>query len=284
MDPCLYQISCETITNRCFTLTSMKPEFKIIPIEWLEPGRYQPRKNFDQKALLELAESIRSQGLIEPLIVREIAALRYEIIAGERRWRAAGLIGLAELPCMVGHYNDEQAAAVTLIENIQRQDLNLIEEARGYHRLLHEFHFQQDEIAKLIGKSRSHIANILRLLSLCESIQEQVKTGQLSLGHARMLVGLKPEEQIMLAQQIEKNNWSVRQLEKKVKELKTSAHPMRDPQRDRDIERLQVTIAEQIGAPVQILTENEQGGWLQIKFFDNDTLAGLLERMGLRYD
>lgn len=262
----------------------MKTEFKLIPVEWLKPGRYQPRRNFDQKSIQELAESISSQGLIEPLVVRELTRECYEIIAGERRWRAATIAGLSELPCVISAYTDEQAAAVTLIENIQRQDLNLIEEASGYRRLLEEFHFQQDEIAVLVGKSRSHIANILRLLTLCEPVQERLMQGKLSLGHARMLVGMQPAQQIVLANQIEENDWSVRQLEKKVRELKTTKTRMQDPHRDRDIERLETRIAEQIGAPVQIIANNGDGGWLQVKFFDNDTLAGLLERMGLRYD
>lgn len=262
----------------------MKTEFKSIPIEWLQPGRYQPRVNFEANALQELAHSIAAQGLIEPLVVRELAQKRYEIIAGERRWRAAMLVGLAELPCLIGNYSDEQAAAVTLIENIQRQNLNLIEEATGYRRLLDEFHFHQEEIASLVGKSRSHIANLLRLLTLCEPLQQRLRNEKLSLGHARMLVGLPPAQQILLAEQIEQKEWSVRQLEKKVKELKTNEPFKADARKDRDIERLQIKLAEQIGAPVQIINDNGEGGWLQLKFFDNDTLAGLLERMGLRYD
>ncbi|CEK11875.1 ParB/RepB/Spo0J family partition protein [Legionella hackeliae] len=261
----------------------MKRLFKLIPIEFLKPGRYQPRKHFEQTALQELADSIASQGLIEPLVVRELAGDSFEIIAGERRWRAAMLAELAELPCLIGEYTDEQAAAVTLIENIQRENLNLIEEAEGYRRLLDEFHFQQEEIATLVGKSRSHVTNILRLLTLCDAIQDEVKSGQLSMGHAKMLVGLTGEQQRFLAQQIVENEWSVRYLEKKVKEMKEGAS-LPNPQRDKDIKRLEAKIAEQIGAPVQIVTNEGDGGWLQLKFFNNDTLAGLLERMGLRYD
>ncbi|MBA3537461.1 MAG: ParB/RepB/Spo0J family partition protein [Tatlockia sp.] len=262
----------------------MKTVYKLIPIEWLQPGRYQPRVNFEQKALLELAQSIATQGLIEPLVVRELTAQSYEIIAGERRWRAAMMAGLSELACLIGNYSDEQAAAVTLIENIQRQDLNLIEEATGYRRLLTEFHFQQEEIATLVGKSRSHIANILRLLTLCEFVQEQLRAEQLSLGHARMLVGLLPSEQLLLAEQIVANDWSVRRLEKEVRDLKANEPIKTNPKKDRDIERLQITLAEQIGAPVQIINGSGAGGCLQIKFFDNDTLAGLLEKLGLGYD
>lgn len=262
----------------------MKSHFKILPIESLQRGRYQPRVSFAEDSLQELADSIKSQGLIEPLVVRELALNRYEIIAGERRYRAAILIGLSEVPCMIGNYTDEQAAAVTLIENIQRQELNLLEEAGGYRRLFDEFHFQQDEIALLVGKSRSHIANILRLLSLEKEVQAYIREEKLSLGHARMLVGLPAKTQIEIAEKIDKEGWSVRFLEKKVKELKTLSSSDNQLLPDKDIEHLKIKIAEQMGAPVEITQENGSGGWLKIKFYDNDTLSGLLERMGLGYD
>lgn len=259
-------------------------EFKQLPIEWLHRGQYQPRQNFDENALQELARSILSQGLIEPLIVRESSHQSYEIIAGERRWRAAMLAGLTEVPCLICNYTNEQTAAVTLIENIQRQDLNLLEEASGYERLYNEFRFNQDEIAKLVGKSRSHVANILRLLTLCETVQNKLRTNQLSLGHARALVGLAPMQQEEFAQQIIDNEWSVRRLEEEVRVSKSIPEQPSFQGKNTDISYLQTKLAEQIGTPVQIVTDNEEGGWLKIKFFDNDTLAGLLERMGLSYD
>ncbi|KTD46832.1 chromosome partitioning protein ParB [Legionella rubrilucens] len=259
-------------------------QYQLLPLDALQPGRYQPRIHFEETALQELAQSITAQGLIEPLVVRAIAAGRYEIIAGERRWRAAKLAGLSEIPCLIGQYTDQQAAALTLVENIQRQELNLIEEATGYRRLCDEFHFQQDEIAVLVGKSRSHIANILRLLTLTKSVQDKIGSGALSLGHARNLVGMTPFEQMRWADDIINGQWSVRQLEEKVRQTKAVPAPLTDRRRDRDIERLQSQLAEQVGAPVQIVNDDGSGGWLQIKFFDNDTLAGLLERMGLRYD
>lgn len=262
----------------------MQTVYKIIPIDYLQRGQYQPRQSFDKDALHDLAQSILAQGLIEPLIVREISPLHYEIIAGERRWRAAMLAGLTEVPCLVGNHTDQQAAAVTLIENIQRQDLNLLEEANGYQRLHTEFHFSQNDVSILVGKSRSHIANLLRLLTLCASVQDRLRARQLSLGHARMLVGLPVWQQETLAKKVHEQHWSVRQLEE---EVRLSKHPANLPShaiKDHDILHLQSQLAEQIGSPVQIITDNEQGGWLKIKFFDNDTLAGLLERMGLRYD
>ncbi len=258
-------------------------QFKNIPIEWLQPGKYQPRQDFCESSLQELAASIRQQGLIEPLVVRELQAQRYEIIAGERRWRAAMMVGLSELPCTIGNYTDQQAAAVTLIENIQREDLNLIEEAIGYNRLLQEFHFKQDEIAALVGKSRSHIANILRLLSLTEPVQELIRARSLSLGHARVLVGLNSNLQKNLAQQCYQHDWSVRYLEDKVRRHKQGEeHQSASP--SADVARLQAILSHQMGAPVEIDVEGSQGGWLKIKFFDNDTLTGLLEKMGLSYD
>ncbi|MBA2649501.1 MAG: ParB/RepB/Spo0J family partition protein [Legionella sp.] len=263
----------------------MHTEFLQIPIDQLQSGQYQPRENFDLKALEELAQSIESQGLIEPLIVRNIALHRFEIIAGERRWRAAKIAGLTQLPCLVGNYNDKQACALSLIENIQREDLNLIEEASAYKRLMNEFHYQQAEIALLMGKSRSHIANIMRLLSLTNLVKQHISDKSLSLGHARMLVGLDPVQQEGLALQCIEQHWSVRQLEQVLKHRKQQPLEVpKNPKKDRDIERLQVLLSEQLGHPVQISSDSDQGGWFKVQFFDNDTLAGLLERLGLRYD
>lgn len=263
----------------------MHTEFQLVPIDNIQAGQYQPRQDFNQAALAELAQSIASQGLIEPLIVRAITKEHYELIAGERRWRAAKLAGLHQVPCLIGNYTDKQACALTLVENIQREDLNLMEEASAYRRLIDEFHYQQDEIATLVGKSRSHIANILRLLSLSAYVKEQLRNKTLSLGHARMLVGLNPAQQEYLTEQIVEEQWSVRQLEKAVKEQKKPENEtLKNAKKDRDIERLQAILAEQVGAPVQIVNENNDGGWLKVKFFNNDTLAGLLERLGLRYD
>ncbi len=258
--------------------------FKSIPIEWLQRGHFQPRKIFNEAALQELAASIQAQGLIEPLVVRELPNQRFEIIAGERRWRAAMIAGLKEVPCLIDNYTDEQTAAITLIENIQRQDLTLLEEASGYQRLYKEFHFNQDEIATLVGKSRSHVANILRLLSLCDAVQERLNAGQLSLGHARALIGLSPQQQLFFANKIKQNDWSVRRLEDEVRTSKLTGTAPERCSKTTDLTHLQTQLAEHIGTPVQIITDNEQGGWLKIKFFDNDTLSGLLERMGLRYD
>lgn len=263
----------------------MYVELHHIPLDNIQSGLYQPRQDFNSTALQELAQSILSQGLIEPLIVRPVCQERYELIAGERRWRAAKIVGLATVPCLVGNYTDKQACALTLIENIQREDLNLIEEAGAYRRLIDEFNYHQNEIAVLVGKSRSHIANILRLLGLNNYVKNLICDRTLSLGHARVLVGLAPSQQEYLAEKAINQQWSVRQLEHAVKEQKNKpCLTSKNTKKDRDIERLQIILAEQVGAPVQIINDENDGGWLKVKFFNNDTLAGLLERLGLHYE
>ncbi|MFY7698386.1 MAG: ParB/RepB/Spo0J family partition protein [Legionella sp.] len=265
----------------------MQGKLQYIAIDCLQRSIFQPRQTFDPDTLQELAQSIRSQGLIEPLIVRAIGANCYEIIAGERRWRAAMLANLHELPCFIGDYTDQQVAAITLIENIQRQELNLLEEAAGYQRLLSDFNYQQDEIASLVGKSRSHIANILRLVSLCPFVQDRLRQRQLSLGHARMLVALPAIQQEKLARLTIDQSWSVRKLEHEVRRYKLDEQARKTQlltNKNQDISYLEIQLAEQVGAPVSIEMNNQCEGWLKIKFFDNDTLTGLLQRFGLHYD
>lgn len=258
----------------------MNRVFKLLEISQLQRGKYQPRRDFDVQAMEELAESIRSQGLIEPLIVREIDSNQYEIIAGERRWRAAMLVGLLNVPCLIGDYTDKQTAAITLIENIQRANLNLIEEASGYKQLLDEFLFKQDDIATMVGKSRSHIANLLRLLTLCDEIKQRLRDQQLTLGHARMLVGLPTAQQIRYANETIRGHWSVRRLEQ---EIRNRQIPNTTVQSRVDCDKLQLqnALADYMGAPVEIIRDAHQGGVLKITFYDNDTLSGLLERMGM---
>lgn len=263
----------------------MQRQFQYLPIECLQRGQFQPRQHFNDQALQELAQSIRMQGLIEPIIVRPLSDERYEIIAGERRWRAAMLAQLEKVPCLIGEYTDTQTAAITVIENIQREDLNLIEEARSYEQLITAFHFQQEDIASLVGKSRSHVANVLRLLTLCPYVQQLLQEKQLSLGHARMLVGLSIMQQMTITQQLIKQQWSVRQLEQEVKRLKEKTRISEKISLNQlDIKKLEEHLSEQLATPVTISANENKGGWLQIKFYNNDTLSGLLERLGLGYD
>lgn len=260
---------------------ALKAELADLPLSSLVRGTYQPREAFDEVSLQELASSIKAQGLIEPLVVRPISRQQFEIIAGERRFRAASLAGLRSVPCLVNQYSDEQAAAVTLIENIQRQDLNVIEEAKGFKRLINEFSFSHEDVAKMVGKSRSHVTNMLRLLQLDNQVQQALIEKSLSMGHAKMLVGFEPNEQLILMEKIIKNDWSARRLEKEVKQLKQQVC---SPKRDRDVKRLEQLIAEFCATQVEIEQGSHDGGWLKIKFFDNDTLAGVLDKFGIRYD
>jgi len=250
-----------------------------LPIERLQRGKFQPRHHFDQVALSELAASISTQGLIEPLIVRRIAPNQYEIIAGERRWRAAQLAGLQAVPCLIKDYNDEQAAAVSLVENIQRENLNPIEEAKGYLRLHEDFAFAHDEIAVLVGKSRAAVSNSLRLLKLDNRVQQLVIENAITVGHAKVLATLPESEQYTLALEVISHQWSVRHTEKAIQN--TSA-PM-NPRKDRNIARLEQIISEQCSTQSVIETDANGAGWLKLKFFDNDTLAGILDKLGVDY-
>jgi len=257
----------------------MTHTLKSIEISQLQRGQYQPRRVFDESSLSELAASIRTQGLIEPIIVREVSLNQYEIIAGERRWRAAMLAGLKSVPCLIGDYADKDAAVVSLIENVQRADLNGIEEAAGYQRLLDEFQFKQDEVASLVGKSRSHVANTVRLLTLSEAIKALIAAGQLTIGHARTLVGLTPPKQLFFATESIRRNWSVRQLERAIQNLhRVTKAPHLIENCDRM--RLQMALAEYLGTPVEIQADSRQSGVIQITFYDHDTLAGLLDKIG----
>jgi ParB family transcriptional regulator, chromosome partitioning protein len=257
----------------------MKPILLHLHISSLNPGRFQPRKSFPEESLKELALSIQAQGLIEPLIVRKISEGQYEIIAGERRFRAANLAKLTTLPCIIQDYDDGEASQIAIIENIQREDLNLLEEAQSYHKLMQDFQLTQEILSTKLGKSRSHIANLLRLLSLDGPVKNLLQNNQLSFGHARVLVGLDPGLQNILAQKTLKLGWSVRQLEHEVKlrkHTKTS--------KTADLEHLESSISEQIAMPTTIKLDADGGGLLQIKFYDNNTLSSLLERLGLSYD
>lgn len=262
----------------------MAIQLKTVPIEYLQPGKFQPRKHFSTQKLQELADSIKAHGLIEPLIIRKLSPDAFEIIAGERRWRAAMLAKIAEVPALICTYDDEKTAAISLVENIQRENLNPIEEAQGYQRLYSQFHFHQDEISLLVGKSRSHIANLLRLLNLSSSVQALVQSEVLSLGHARVLVGLPEPIQIHLANKVKQQHWSVRRLENEVRHHKSPKKIKSTKNKCADSQSLENQLAELLGTPVEIDTNPTQGGWLKIKFYDNDTLSGLLEKMGLGYD
>ena len=253
-----------------------------IAIEKLQPGTYQPRSHMDNDRLAELADSIRAQGLIQPIIVRAIAAGRYEIIAGERRWRAAQLASLREVPVVIRDIEDNAALAMALIENIQREDLNPLEEALALKRLIDEFDLTHQQAADAVGRSRASVSNLLRLLELPDAIRTLVEQRALEMGHARALLTLPAHQALALAQQAAAEGWSVRETERRVQALQQGASSRRRaPARkaDPDILTLERELSESLGAKVNLQTGRGGRGKLVIAFHSNDELEGILEHM-----
>lgn len=256
-----------------------KPELKILPIDQLSRGQYQPRREFDAAALQELAESIQSAGLIQPIVVRPKAEA-YEIVAGERRWRAAQLVGLHEVPCLVNYYTDEQAAAVTTIENINRIDLNPIEEAQAYQRLIDDFGYIHEEIAVVVGKSRTKITNCLRLLKLEGRVRQFLIEGKLSEGHGKILAGLPSSLQFELAQKAIARGWNVRKIEQEAKKIQQE-QPSAINKRDVNVRALETALTQYIGCKVSIESQEEKGQ-LKIDFHNLDILEGIFQKLGFK--
>lgn len=255
----------------------VKAELKTVSIELLKPSPYQTRRDFEPVALQELADSIAKQGILQPILVRQKADY-YEIIAGERRWRAAQLASLYEVPCLCNQFDDEQAAAATTIENVQREDLNPIEEAQAYQRLIDEFHYRQEDVAVIVGKSRVNITHSLRLLKLDARVQDLLIQGTISEGHGKVLASVSTTQQFLLAQQCVQHQWSVRRLEQSIKQQACQADKKPHSSQIKFVER---QIAEQLGAEVQLDEEKEQSGWLKIRYYNPETLEGLLAKMGV---
>ncbi|OGA26190.1 MAG: chromosome partitioning protein ParB [Betaproteobacteria bacterium RIFCSPLOWO2_02_FULL_65_24] len=255
-----------------------------LKVDQLQKGKYQPRTNINEASLQELADSIRKQGLVQPIIVRPLAegsGERYEIIAGERRWRAARLAGLHEVPVVVREVSDETALAIALIENIQREDLNAVEQARGLQRLSAEFGFTHQEIAEAVGRSRSAITNLLRLLNLSQPVLELVQEGRLDMGHARALLSLEGSLQQDVARKIARKGLSVREAESWVQQLlnplaRISAKRARA--QDRDVQRLAEELSERFGTTVEIKAGRKGSGKLVISYSDSRHLESLLSK------
>jgi ParB family chromosome partitioning protein len=258
----------------------------------LQAGKYQPRTRMDEGSLYELAESIKAQGIMQPILVRPVgdpAARRYEIIAGERRFRAASLAGLDEVPVLVKDVPDEAAAAMALIENIQREDLNPLEEAQGLKRLTDEFHLTHEQAAQAVGRSRSAASNLLRLLNLAEPVQQMLMAGDLDMGHARALLPLPGAQQILHATEIVSKKLSVREAEKLV--ARTGSGARQQPlirarqEASRDLQRIEQELSDLLTAPVRIQvkkrTRRGEQGEVAIAFGSLDELNGLLEKLGL---
>lgn len=262
----------------------------VLKLTVLKPGKYQPRTRMDEEALNELADSIRKQGIMQPILVRPIkgrGVQKYEIVAGERRFRAAGLAGLDEVPVLVRDVADENAAIMALIENIQREDLNPLEEAQGVKRLLDEFGLTHEQAAQAIGRSRSATSNMLRLLNLTDSVQTMLLAGDIDMGHARALLAVDAAAQILLANEIIARRLSVRETEKLVgrylREQETpSVRPVERPdQRSGDVKRLEEVLSDHLGTRVNLKVGAKNRGTLQIEFHGWEHLNSLLEKQGL---
>ncbi len=265
-------------------MTKTKPILQQLSIDQLVRGNYQPRRHFDQEQLQELATSIKTTGgLLQPIVVRPLPSGAYEIIAGERRWRAAQLAGINEVSCLISHYTDEQALQATIIENINRADLNPIEEAQAYQRLITEFHYLHEEVAATVGKSRAAITNSLRLLKLDRRVQELLMLGQLSESHGKILAGIPTEHQYALAARCIEKNWSVRKIELEAKKI-AAPMPTQDPYGDPNIKRLETALSDHLGNQVNIDCEDRGGGYVKIRFNNIDELEGHFERLGFKYD
>ena len=254
--------------------------FKSLPVEFLQRGVYQPRSTMDEAALDELAASIESQGIVQPILVRKLDKDQYEIVAGERRWRAAQKAGLQTVPVIIREIPDETAIAVALIENIQRENLSALEEARGLQRLLDEFGLTHKEAALAIGRSRTAVSNLLRLLSLSPSVQGMLEEKQFEMGHARALLGLPEEDQPRAAQSIVKGRMSVRQTEQLVKNwLEGESVESKPAEPDADLTRLEDKISEVLGANVKIQDRGKAGGKVVIQYHSLDELDGIIEKI-----
>jgi ParB family chromosome partitioning protein len=258
-----------------------------LPIEWLQRGKYQPRRDMDPEALEELANSIKAQGVIQPIVVRPFtsetnAAIRYEIVAGERRWRATQLAGIDTIPAVVRDVPDEAAIAMALIENIQRENLNPMEEAIALQRLKDEYELTHQDVADAVGKSRVTVTNLLRLMSLTDEVRRMLEHGDLEMGHARALLGLSDNAQREAAHTVVNKGFSVRQTEALVRHVQQQAQQEQSTEKlpaakmDPDIRRLQDDLSDKIGVPVQVLHTAKGKGKLVLKYNSLDELDGIL--------
>ena len=253
---------------------------QMLNVTQLQPGKYQPRSYMDDAALQTLADSIKTQGIMQPILVREIAPEKFEIIAGERRWRASQMAGLAQVPVLVRDIADESALAMALIENIQRENLNPLEEAQGIKRLIDEFAMTHEKAADAVGRSRVAVSNLLRLLSLSSPVQDLLMHNKLDMGHARALIGLDAAQQVMLANKIVHQQLSVREVENLVKNVGSDVKPkLQKISMNRDVLALQNTLSEKIGASVSISAKANGAGTLKINYSNLDQLDEIIKKI-----
>lgn len=266
-------------------MSKRRPTLQTISIDMLIRGKYQPRQHFDEDKLKELADSIKStDGLLQPIVVRPMGNGQYEIVAGERRWRAAQLAGLSEVSCLAFQYTDEQALQASIVENISRADLNPIEEAQAYQRLIDEFHYLHEEVAASVGKSRTAITNSLRLLKLDPRVQKLLIEGKLSEGHGKILASLSSHQQIELAERCVQRGWNVRKMEAEAKKLQQAPFVVESAYSDVNIKRLETALSEHVGNRVQIECEDRGGGYMRIRFNNVDELEGHFDRLGFEVE
>ena len=253
----------------------------MVKLSKVEPNREQPRKNFDEDSLQELAESLKQFGMLQPILVQNRGDY-YEIIAGERRWRAAKIAGLKEVPVIVRELTDQEIVEISLIENIQREDLNPIEEAQAYKRLLTEFHLKQDEVAERVSKSRTAVTNSMRLLKLCDEVQKMVVDDMISTGHARALISIEdPEEQYLIAQKIFDEKLSVREVEKLVKDLHRPPKPPKEENKTLQAiyQEISERLKQSLSTKVSVSAKQNGAGKIEIEFYNHEDLERLLERI-----
>ena len=256
-----------------------KHQLHTLPIEQMQRGKYQPRKDINPEKLQELSDSIKAQGIIQPIVVRQIAHEKYEIVAGERRWRAAQLAGLTQVPIVLREMDDRSAMAIALIENIQREDLNPLEEAEALRRLLDEFEMTHQHIAEAIGKSRTTVTNLLRLIDLHPEVKKLLLNNQLEMGHARALLSLDGLKQVALANKVVKDSLTVRATERLVKESHDQPKTQKIKIIDNDTLRLQNDLTEKLGAKVLIDHKENGSGKLVIAYSSLDELEGIIEQL-----
>lgn len=254
---------------------------RMLPVEQLQPGKYQPRTHMDQASLAELADSIRVQGIMQPILAREVAVDRYEIIAGERRWRASQLAGMGAVPVLVREIADEAALAMSLIENIQRENLNPLEEATGIKRLIDEFDMTHQAAAEAVGRSRTAVTNLLRLINLAPPVQELLMQNRIDMGHARALLSLNGANQIATAEKIAQKNLSVREAERMVQQILNPRKKEGGAKPSHDLIRLQELAADRVGAKVSIRQRSKGAGSMVIEYQSLDQLDGILAMLGV---
>src|SRR5471032_2360143 len=251
-----------------------KKDIRTLPVAFLQPGKYQPRKAFDDQPMADLAASIKEKGVLSPILVRPIGADRYEIVAGERRWRAAQIAKLHDVPVVVRELPDDQALEIAIIENVQRADLNALEEGAAYEELIEKFGRTQEDVAREVGKSRSHVANTIRLLRLPEAVKAWIREGKLTAGHARTLLGATDPE--ARARELIAGEMTVRQAEQRsVKKKKSGGKPAKDP----NIKDLETNISNRLGLKVQIIHKGDKGGEMRISYKSLEQLDELTRRL-----